>query len=189
MGFEGVGGEFEKLEFVLGSLDFPAALTLCLSSSVMFMNGLGGEGGDGGGSGGRTVVGGVVPCVVEGSKVELLVVSELLLLSTKCKRKERRQGRVTKAKSGALISRRQIGKRRQSVERGSTKNNTKVSFVDPHFVLHSRTPFLFIVVFIVVVIIIVVIVIVIALVVVIIIVVIIIIIIIGFCCDCYYYYH
>ena len=68
--------------------------------------------------------------------------SEELTKSTKCKRKERRQGRATKAKSGALISRRQIGKRRQSVERGSTKNNTKVSFVDPHFVLHSRTPFL-----------------------------------------------
>ena len=68
--------------------------------------------------------------------------SEELTKSTKCKRKERRQGRATKAKSGALISCRQIGKRRQSVERGSTKNNTKVSFVDPHFVLHSRTPFL-----------------------------------------------
>ena len=68
--------------------------------------------------------------------------SEELTKSTKCKRKERRQGRATKAKSGALISRRQIGKCQQSVERGSTKNNTKVSFVDPHFVLHSRTPFL-----------------------------------------------
>ena len=34
--------------------------------------------------------------------------SEELTKSTKCKRKERRQGRATKAKSGALISRRQI---------------------------------------------------------------------------------
>ena len=27
VGFEGVGGEFEELEFALGSLDFPAALS------------------------------------------------------------------------------------------------------------------------------------------------------------------